>query len=287
MTTVDGHTRSAGRNPPSSMIERVTSILDAFGSPSARLPLEDVVHRTGIPRSTTHRILNSLAELHWVEHTSCGYRLGRRALAISGNAVHTEIRKVAAPVLHELHIQTKMVVHLSVLDGRHVLYLDKIGGRAANAVPSRVGGRLPAHATAAGKALLACIDPEQVHAECAGRMVRSTANTINSVSVLHQELHRIRQRRGIAIEREEVFPGIGCVGTAVHGSEGPVAALSLCGDARSAPLEHVAPLVLDAARAIAETLHLELGSTRRSSESCGPARTDAGARRIAGVRPRP
>ncbi|NKS77359.1 hypothetical protein GS539_15170, partial [Rhodococcus hoagii] len=59
-------------------------------------------------------------------------------------------------------MQTGMVVHLAVLDGAESVYLDKIGGRFASTLPSRVGGRGPAYSTAGGKSMLAWLDPERV-----------------------------------------------------------------------------------------------------------------------------
>ncbi|AQA23799.1 bacterial transcriptional regulator family protein [Rhodococcus sp. MTM3W5.2] len=245
---------------PPSMIERMTLILDAFDGRSARLTLAEVASRARLPRSTVHRILDSLVKLNWVEHASFGYRLGRRALGIGGgDGGHAEVREAAAPLLHELHLQTRMVVHLSVLDGHEAVYLDKIGGPLASSVPSRVGGRVPAHSSAGGKAMLAWLAPERVDALFEGRMNGCTDQTISDLGVLHQELNRIRQRRGLAFERGESARGMACVGVGIRGHDGPVAGLSLCGDARTAPLERVAPLVVEAAREITRTLFPELG----------------------------
>lgn len=119
---------------PPSMVERMTLILDAFDGRAARLTLEEVACRTQLPRSTVHRILDQLVKLDWVDHASFGYCLGRRALGLGGgDGGHSQIREAAAPLLHELHLQTGMVVHLSVLDGRESVYLDKVGGRFAAA----------------------------------------------------------------------------------------------------------------------------------------------------------
>lgn len=256
--------RDNGRDVPPSMVERMTLILDAFDGRAARLTLEEVACRSRLPRSTVHRILDSLVKLNWVEHASFGYRLGRRALGTGGDGGHAELREAAAPLLHDLHLQTGMVVHLSVLDGHEIVYLDKIGGRMANAIPSRVGGRVPAHSAAAGKAMLAWLDPERVDAVCGGHFVRATPRTITSLPTLHLELNRIRQRRGLSFEREESARGVACVSAAIRGPEGPVAAVSLSGDVRTAQLERVAPLVVDAAREIGRTLFPELGAPRRA-----------------------
>ncbi|WP_433872963.1 IclR family transcriptional regulator [Saccharopolyspora sp. CA-218241] len=236
------------------MVERMTLILDAFEGRSARLGLEDVARRTRLPRSTTHRILDQLVRLRWLERTSFGYGLGQRVLGIGGrDGSYAEIRSVAAPLLHELQMRTGMVVHLAVLDGTDVYYLDKVGGRFAASVPSRVGGRAPAHSTALGKAMLAWLAPEAVEDRLGGAVARLTERTIGDLSTLHQELNRIRRRHGLAFERGECAAGISCVAAAVRGPEEPLASVSLVGD-RRAPLEKVAPLVVDATRRAAQEL---------------------------------
>ncbi|GAA4594920.1 IclR family transcriptional regulator [Planotetraspora phitsanulokensis] len=249
---------------PLSMVERMTLIMDAFAGRSTRLTLEDVARSTHLPRSTAHRILDQLVRLDWLDHTSFGYSLGRRALGLGGrNGSHGEVREAAAPLLHDLQIKTGMVVHLAVLDGSDVFYLDKVGGRFALSVPSRVGGRAPAHSTALGKAILAWLEPEQVEALVGRSISRLTSRTIGDIGTLHQELNRIRQRRGLAFERGECFPNIACVAAAIRGPEGPVASISLVGDARM-PLEKVAPLVADAARQASLAYFPDLESPRRA-----------------------
>ena len=260
MTVVDGvpaGTTSVRRELPPSMVERVTLIMDVFEGRASRLSLEDVARTTRLPRSTAHRILDQLVRLGWLDHTPLGYGLGRRALGLGGgDGAHSRIREAAAARLHHLQIKTGLVVHLAVLDRAEVHYLDKVGGRFATSVPSRVGGRAPAHSTALGKAMLAWLDPEDVETRAGDSMSRMTQRTISDMATLHQELNRIRQRHGLAFERGECFPDITCVATAVRGPEGPVAAISLVGDP-SSPLEKVAPLVVDAARQVSAELFPE------------------------------
>ncbi|MFC8415371.1 MULTISPECIES: IclR family transcriptional regulator [Streptomyces] len=257
MTAVDGLSTEhapARRELPPSMVERVTLIMDLFEGRTARLSLEEVARCTRLPRSTAHRILDQLVRLRWLEHTGLGYGLGRRALGFGGgDGVHSRIREAAAARLHQLQLRTGLVVHLAVLDGAEVYYLDKVGGRFAATVPSRVGGRAPAHSTALGKAMLAWLEPEDVEARAGESIGRLTQRTICDMGTLHQELDRIRRRHGLAFERGECFPDIACAATAVRGPDGPVAAISLVGDAWS-PLEKVAPLVVDAARQVSREL---------------------------------
>lgn len=253
------------RGLPPSMVERMTLILDAFEGPSARLSLEDVARRTHLPRSTTHRILDQLVRLRWLRRTSFGYSLGQRVRGLGGrDGSYAEIRSVAAPLLHELQMKTGMVVHLAVLDSNEVYYLDKVGGRFATAVPSRVGGRAPAHSTALGKAMLAWLEPEQVEDQLGAVIGRMTHHTIGDLGTLHQELNRIRQRHGLTFERGECVAGISCVAAAVRGPEEPLASISLVGDGR-APLETVAPLVVDSARQASRALFPQLEENHRAS----------------------
>ncbi|MBD2894490.1 IclR family transcriptional regulator [Actinomadura nitritigenes] len=262
------------RDAPPSMIERMTLILDAFNGPSARLTLEDVARRTGLPRSTAHRILDQLVRQRWLAHHSFGYGLGQRALGLGGqDGGHGKIREAAAPYLHELQVTTGLVAHLAVLDGAEVFYLDKLGGRLAASVPSRVGGRAPAHSTALGKAMLAWLEPEQVDALLGTGITRLTSRTIGELGTLHQELHRVRQRRGLAFERGESFPGIACVAVAIRGADGPVAGISLVGDIHT-PLENVAPLVVTAARETSQVLFPGSAAAGRPGGRTRRAHTD-------------
>lgn len=242
------------RHLPPSMVERMSMILGAFASPTARLTLEQVATATGLPRSTTHRILDQLVQLEWLTHTTSGYSLGRRSLALGGgDKADNELRAAAAPYLHGLQQRTGLVAHLASLDGAQVCYLDKIGGRFAATVPSRVGGRAPAHSTALGKAMLAWFERDEVEQRLAAGLDRFTGRTIGDLGTLHLELERIRLRGGIAYECGETSPQIACVAAAVRGPEGPLAALSLVGDLET-PVERIAPMVLRAARAVSEEL---------------------------------
>lgn len=265
---------------PPSMVERMTLILDSFRGPGDHLMLEQIARATHLPRSTAHRILDQLVRLGWLDHTTRGYSLGQRALLLGGDTdlSTSDLRAAAAPVLHELAMRTGLVVHLAVLDGTHVRYLDKVGGSAARAVPSRVGGLAPAHCTALGKAMLAWLSAEDVDAASDGVLVGGTPHSIGDLAALHRELHQVRGRNGLAFERGEFVEGLACCAAAVRGPHGPVAAISLVGSG-GVPLERVAPLVVRAARHISSELYgeIEPPSSRRR------ARGRHGARALAPV----
>lgn len=246
-----------------SMVERLTLIMDTFDRPHRRLALEDVVTHSGLPRSTTHRILDQLVRMLWLEHSSLGYTLGPRALSLGGREIgHSALRAAAVPHLHRMAMQTGMVVHLAALDGNEIYYLDKIGGQAAAAVPSAVGRRAPAHCTAVGKAILSAIPPEQVDdLYRSAPPLRRTERSIAGLPDLHRELVLIRGRQGLAFDDGEFTSGISCVGIALRGPDGPEGAISTVGHSRAA-LQRVAPLVVATGKAINADLFAERRAAR-------------------------
>jgi DNA-binding IclR family transcriptional regulator len=212
---------------PSAVIDRVSLVLDAFDGPG-RLTLAQIVRRTGLPRSSAHRMLERLVRLRWLRRSGRDYELGMRLVELGSLAVHQDrLHRAAIPLLHDLHRATGLVVHLAVLDGSDVVYLEKIGDRMIAAIPTRVGGRQPAHCTAVGKAMLAYReDPEQT--DVVDLATRKTKYSVNTPAQLAAELAKARAH-GVAFEREESLPGFGCVAAPIGGPGEAVAAVSVCG----------------------------------------------------------
>ena len=251
--------------PPVSMVERMTLVLDAFDAASPRLTLAELTERTGLPRSTTHRILDQLVELRWLEHSGQSYGLGMRSLELGGLAVaHHELREIATPLLSELNQRTGAVASLAVLDRRDVVYVDRQGRGLSSDVVTRTGGRAPAHATSAGKAMLAWSDDAVLRGSYPNRLPTRTPRTITTLDALRQDLAQVRQRGGIAYEREEVAQGTVSVAAALRGAGRPLAALQLSGDVKVVNLERLAPYVLEAARVASRQLFPAPGARRRS-----------------------
>ncbi len=209
---------------PTAVIDRISLVLDAFDGPG-RLTLAQIVRRTGLPRSSAHRMLERLVQLRWLRRSGRDYELGMRLVELGSLAVHQDrLVRAAGPLLGELHRATGLVAHLAVLDGPDVVYLDKVGDRMSDAIPTRVGGRQPAHCTAVGKAILADRNED---AELDLR-VRKTKYSISSSAQLAIELAKVRAH-GVALEREESLLGFGCVAAPIGNPGEAVAAVSVCG----------------------------------------------------------
>ncbi|WP_082399356.1 IclR family transcriptional regulator [Gordonia phthalatica] len=212
---------------PSAVLDRLTLVLDAFDG-HARQTLAEIVRRTGLPRSSAHRMLERLVALRWLRREGREYELGMRLVELGSLAIHQDrLHASAVPFLHELHRMTGFVVHLGVLQGNDVVYLEKVGENLGKALPTRVGGKQPAHCTAIGKVLLAHTEQEPESSD-AHELERKTRFSIASSTQLTKELESVRDR-GIAIEREEAVPRFGCIAAPIGEPGRAVAAVSICG----------------------------------------------------------
>lgn len=215
----------AGRSAPgASLVARAFALLDVFDERQRRLSLTELATGAGLPPATTLRIARQLVDAGALERRENGrYVVGRRLWHLGLLApVQTGVREVAAPFLQDLQAATRATVHLAQRDGDQVVYLDRLSGRSSVPVVSRVGSRLPLHATGVGKVLLAHAPPE-VQARVLRRLTRVTPYTVTSPSILTDQLDRVR-REGYATTAEEMTLGACSVAVPVHGPDGSVVA---------------------------------------------------------------
>ena len=114
-------------------------------------------------------------------------------------------------------------MHLAVLDGIEVVYVQILNSPGSTRLPSRLGGRLPAHATGVGKVILAYSPAEVVTARIDAGLTRLTPRTICTPGTLSRELETIRAN-GVAYDREESTVGIHCVAAPVFDAQDRVVA---------------------------------------------------------------
>lgn len=191
----------------------------------------DVAQAFGLARSNAHRTLQTLVERGWVvqDAATSVYRPSLRLFelgALVGAAA--DIPALVRPHLAALAAVTGETIHLAVLDGAEILYLDKFDSPLPVAAYSRVGGRAPAPCVASGKALLAAQHPDRAALEALlGTLIPHTPNSITDFDVLLGELDRTRAR-GYGENREEWRLGVGGLGVPVFDARGePVVAIGM------------------------------------------------------------
>ncbi|KZB88218.1 IclR family transcriptional regulator [Amycolatopsis regifaucium] len=254
--------RAAGRNDEEErtgadglVAARVTALLSAFQPGDDALGVSELARRTGLAKSTVHRLTGHLVSTGLLERDGSALRLGLKLFEIGQLAVRRRgLVEAARPYLADLREATRNTVHLAVLEGTEVVYLDILRGPDAPSLPSRIGGRFPAHATGVGKAILA-FSPESVVTQVidAG-LPRVSVRTITVAGLLRRQLAKVRGD-GIAFEREESGVGVVCAASPLLDAQGvAVAALSISGWANRMHTSRVAPAVRTAALALSRTL---------------------------------
>lgn len=244
-----------GSSETDSVLGRAFALLTSFGPDDRSLTVTELARRTGLPKATVHRLASQLVDRGALERTGTALRLGMRLFEL-GQLVPRQrsLQEAALPLLGDLQVATSQTVHLAVLDGSEVVYVVKLPAAHGPDVPSRVGGRLPAHCTGVGKALLAYSPPHVLSAVVEAGLVRCTPRTIVMPGLLQRELADIR-RRGVAYEREESAPGIGCVACPVlDARRQAVAAVSVTGWLMRMDVERMTSGVRTAALALSRGL---------------------------------
>lgn len=215
-----------------SSASKALAVLEALGrSRRATIGVTEVAAEIGVPKSTAHRLLKTLEQHGFVGRSGSRYRVGGSLFELSQAALWSEfgeLRDVAPQPLSWLFERSDAIaVHLAVLSGSNVLYLDKLTQPAGTRLPSRVGGRFPATCTALGKAILSRSSPAQVQRVLDRPMARATPY---SVVMQRQFVGQLRAAAelGYAVEREESCQGTLCVAAPVVRDGRAVAAISLC-----------------------------------------------------------
>ena len=194
-------------------------------------PLARVESTFGLARSNAHRTLQTLVHCGWAvqDAPTSAYRASLRLFELGALVdASSDLKTRLHPVLAGLAAACGETIHLAVLDGAEIVYLDKFDSPLPVAAYSRIGGRAPAYCVASGKALLAALrlDAAALHARL-GRLVAHTPHSIVDAPRLVAELERTR-RQGYAENREEWRLGVCGLGAPVFNALGePVAAIGM------------------------------------------------------------
>lgn len=246
---------------PTSRVRRISALLSAFETGDRSLGVSELSRRTAIPKAAVFRLIKDLEEVGFLERSGDGVVLGVRLFELGEQASRgRSVRNVALPVMADLREATRQTIHLAILDGTDVVYIEILRGRNAPRLPSVVGGRLPAHATGVGKALLAGSGDDATEAVIAAGLTRVGPRTITAAGQFRRHLIGIAAR-GIAYENEECASGVACVASAIRRRDGtPIAAISASGRADTVDVLRIGPAVRGAAHSIARILVATLES---------------------------
>lgn len=236
---------------------KALDVLSAFEGNRSSLSLTELAAHADLPLSTTHRLVADLVQAEFLRREPDGrLRPGRRVWKIGQNAGRA-LQDAVRPRLVELHRRTGHTAQIAIRDGGHALVIDRVHGSAGRTDPSsRPGARLPLHACAVGKALLAHEEPWIRKGYLAGTLEASTPATQVDADALAVQLDQVA-RQGYASTVEEARLGRSAIAVPVLiGTGTAVAALGLVASATEGRrlLEHVSTL-RDVAASVALDAH--------------------------------
>ncbi|TDF95758.1 IclR family transcriptional regulator [Paenibacillus piri] len=208
-------------------LDRALNILDLFDEQTKELKITEISSRIGLHKSTVHSLLKTLQLHGYIDQDieSGKYRLGLKLVEKGQQLLQSmDIRGTARKHMTLLSAQTGQTTHLVILDGKEGVYIDKVEGDKAAIRYSRIGGRVPLHSSAVGKALTAFRSAPEIEELLKGyRYVRQTASTIGDKESFLQELDGVR-RQGYAVDDQENEPGVRCAAAPIFNHAGDVAA---------------------------------------------------------------
>jgi IclR family KDG regulon transcriptional repressor len=231
-------------------VSNAARVLKSFTPNEREWGVTDLARRLGIAKSTAHRLLATLTDEGLLEqHPTTGrYRLGLAVFDMAAAAQSVDLHEAVLTPMTELRNRSGETVQVAVLDGRDVVYVERLDSPNTLRLFLEVGRRNSAHSTGCGKALLAFLSPDQLDRTLRGwRLVAKTPHTIVDADLLRRDLAEAR-RRGYAVNRRESEAGVISVAAPIRDVSGrAIAAISVAG-----PAERLEPHELRLAQATME-----------------------------------
>jgi DNA-binding IclR family transcriptional regulator len=243
------------------VIDRMMEVLGELAHHASGLTIRELTETLRLPRTTIYRILNSLQQHNMVRRDEGGaYHLGRRLLSLASHvasrASEVDLAAIAQPFLDRLAAELGEGIKLSVIDQDGILVLAAAQGRREYALTVAPGQRMPIHAGAASKLLLAHLPPDELEYWLAKPLIAYTAKTVTDPKRLRAELAKIK-RLGWAQDKGENAPSIHAFAAPVQTGGGKVVgALSVpfLAGAEASRIEEIRMAAIDMARTISQAV---------------------------------
>jgi DNA-binding IclR family transcriptional regulator len=213
-------------------VERVLDIIEALSTEQNGLGVTELSRRIGLHKSTTHRLLSTLARRGYAtKREDGGYRLGVKLIeAVSYYIGSLELQTEARPYIAQITSELGLTSHLAVLEGDQVVYIERMDVFSGAKMYSQIGRHMPAYCSSLGKCLLsrfAKSELRRVLAHC--DFAPHTPHTLTDFDVLYEDL-KLTRARGFAVDNLEYSLNNRCVGAPIFDYRGEIiAAISASG----------------------------------------------------------
>lgn len=203
-------------------IDRAVAILECFSEENKEYRLSEISEKLDLNKSTVHGIITTLKYHGFVsqDEETQKYKLGIRFIEFGQLVVNSiNIRDAASPVIDELCGRIDETVHIGMLDGLDIVWIEKKECTKSVKISTKIGGRLPAYTTADGKVLLSYLEEGKLKKYLPKKIPQFTKNTITRKADFVKRLIEIK-KNGYAIDNEEFVEGIKCVAAPIFDHNG-------------------------------------------------------------------
>ncbi|HET6419996.1 MAG TPA: IclR family transcriptional regulator [Geobacteraceae bacterium] len=244
-------------------VSHALDLLEQFHDEVDELGVTELSKRLKLHKNNVFRLLATLESRGYIDQNKVteNYRLGLKTLELGQTFVkQMGLLRQSRPVLEWLVKQCNETSYIAILKDFDIIYLDAVETDLTVRVVSRVGSRLPAYCSAAGKAQLAYLSEEELDKYFSGKeMRRYTRNTVTDVEGLKKELKKITET-GFSIDDEELDTGVRCVGAPIRDyTRRIIGAVSISGPSMRLSLERIEKELVPLAKKAADEISMKLG----------------------------
>jgi DNA-binding IclR family transcriptional regulator len=235
-------------------VSHALDLLEQFHDDVDELGVTELSKRLKLHKNNVFRLLATLESRGYIEQNKAteNYRLGLKALELGQTFIkQMGLLRQAKPILEQIVEDCNETSYVAIYKENHTVYLDVVETNLTVRVVSRVGSRLPAYCTAAGKVHMAFMTDEELEDLLAEtKFIQHTPSTISSAEALKTELAKVREQ-GYAFDDEELDPGVRCIAAPIRDyTRRIVGAISISGPSMRLNNERVdaelVPLVIKA-----------------------------------------
>lgn len=245
------------------VLDRSLDIVEQLATSESGLSIADLANRTGLPKSTIHRILTTLADRHYIEknpETSI-YSLGHKFVEIASVYLNKiNLKTEAVPIMHEIAATFNAVSYLGVLENSEVMYLERVEQFNSLRLYTQIGKREPLYCTALGKVLLSAL-PEADFEHLAKNLTYQSYTPLTKTSFESLECDvKFARTHGYAVDMQEHTMGSCCLAVPIYDYTRKImAAMSVSGPGLMDNFEF--ETILTRMKAAAEELSKRMGYT--------------------------
>jgi DNA-binding IclR family transcriptional regulator len=244
-------------------VDHALDLLEQFHDDIDELGVTELSKRLKLHKNNVFRLLATLESRNYIEQNRVteNYRLGLKTLELGQTFIkQMGLLRQSRPVLEALVKECNETTYVAILKDFHIVYLDTVETDLTVRVVPRVGSRLPAYCTAAGKVQLAYMTDEELDNYIPGKeLKRFTPNTIIDKDQFRKHLAVVAEQ-GYAVDNEELDNGVRCVGAPIRDyTRRIIGAVSISGPSMRFTDERVEKELIPLVKKAGEEISTKLG----------------------------